>query len=137
MQRRQEIGNIIVAFGCFYFGTSLLEALSLLDLTLILYTPTLSFNAKYISMATTCLSTVIQLLSSNSKTLVSMANPEICPNIHPIESQHVHRSRFCDIIGHNCAKQSIYENVILPLSLSSKTKNKLFCGIRRGAGNVS
>jgi hypothetical protein len=44
--------------------------------------------------------------------------------------------RFDDIVGYCGAKQQLYENVVLPLTLSAEVKAQLFGGIRSGSGNV-
>lgn len=44
---------------------------------------------------------------------------------------------FQEIIGSTEAKQALYENVILPLTLKESSKKKLFTGIRSAGGNVN
>lgn len=43
---------------------------------------------------------------------------------------------FASIIGSTDAKQSLYENVVLPLSISESARKQIFRGIRSGGGNV-
>jgi hypothetical protein len=43
---------------------------------------------------------------------------------------------FSDIIGNDTTKQALYENIVLPLTLSVKIKRQIFAGIRGGSGNV-
>eukprot|EP01038_Epipyxis_sp_PR26KG_P009058 gene9058-12218_t len=43
---------------------------------------------------------------------------------------------FASIIGHDNAKQALYENVILPLTIDKQRKLELFKGIRANIGNV-
>lgn len=48
----------------------------------------------------------------------------------------VHNTKFTDIIGNTVAKESLYENIVLPMLLPPHMKNKLYSGIRSNAGNV-
>lgn len=50
--------------------------------------------------------------------------------------QSSRKLRFDDIVGYCGAKQQLYENVVLPLTLSADVKAQLFSGIRSGSGNV-
>jgi ATP-dependent 26S proteasome regulatory subunit len=43
---------------------------------------------------------------------------------------------FDDVVGNSAAKQALYENVVLPLTLGEDIKARLFSGIRAGTGNV-
>jgi SpoVK/Ycf46/Vps4 family AAA+-type ATPase len=43
---------------------------------------------------------------------------------------------FDSIIGSQDAKLSLYENLILPLSMTTKDRNKIFQGVLSGGGNV-
>ena len=45
-------------------------------------------------------------------------------------------SKFSDIVGNSAAKESLYENVVLPMLLPAEVKRKVFCGIRGNVGNV-
>ena len=57
-------------------------------------------------------------------------------NINNNNNNCTRRILFENIIGNQHAKQSLYENVILPLSFSPSLKKKVFAGIRKGTGNV-
>jgi ATP-dependent 26S proteasome regulatory subunit len=43
---------------------------------------------------------------------------------------------FDDVVGNPAAKQALYENIVLPLTLGEDIKARLFSGIRAGTGNV-
>jgi SpoVK/Ycf46/Vps4 family AAA+-type ATPase len=53
-----------------------------------------------------------------------------------VVSNEILNINFNDIIGHNRAKQSICENVILPLLLANEIRQNVFKGVRGGVGNV-
>jgi ATP-dependent Zn protease len=44
--------------------------------------------------------------------------------------------KFSDIIGCDDAKQSLFENIVLPLTMNKSHRSILFAGIRGGTGNV-
>jgi hypothetical protein len=59
-------------------------------------------------------------------------------NITPIVSmgENRTRTRFVDIVGQDQAKQALFENCVIPLTLSSARLAQFMTGIRGGAGNV-
>ena len=65
---------------------------------------------------------------SSSTTLLSTTSAAAMPPPRKL--------RFDDIVGYCGAKQQLYENVVLPLTLSAEIKAQLFSGIRSGSGNV-
>jgi SpoVK/Ycf46/Vps4 family AAA+-type ATPase len=61
-------------------------------------------------------------------------NIDIC--IDPLVSNKQKVICYDDIIGNDFAKQALKENIMYQFLLPKEVKNKLFTGIRRGAGNV-
>ena len=55
---------------------------------------------------------------------------------NPEDNDEQRQVYFDQIIGCDEAKQSLYENVILPFTVSAETKAKLFTGITRGSSNI-
>jgi hypothetical protein len=54
----------------------------------------------------------------------------------PLSSTSLRAINFSDIVGSDDAKQVLYENVILPLSLPQASRIQLFQGIRSSGGNI-
>ena len=61
-------------------------------------------------------------------------NVDIC--IDPLVSNKQKVICYDDIIGNDFAKQALKENIMYQFLLPKEVKNKLFTGIRKGAGNV-
>ncbi len=46
------------------------------------------------------------------------------------------KMKYSQIIGSDDAKQTLYENIVLPLSLSTSVRQEIFRGVRSSGGNV-
>ena len=74
-------------------------------------------------------------LSSAKSTLDTTQQLEnsstVCPNSCTLKSVN-----FDDVIGNQEAKESLFENVVLPMTLAKELRDQIYVGIRENIGNV-
>lgn len=101
---------------------------------------TCSTNSQDFSTHFTSLDTDTNTNSSRSQQQESSVGlhrsvpPTCSPTQH--ESAMEPTIRFADIVGHEAAKDALYENVVLPMLMPEHMKRQVYCGIRANLGNV-
>lgn len=115
-----------------------LQLSSILHLLFQLFCINSSFKRK-IDLCSQALKIISSNLNQLQESLHSSVREEnkstiIIPSADPII--HRHNINYTNIIGSEDAKQILYENIVLPLSLSNSLRCQLFQGIRSSVGNV-
>jgi hypothetical protein len=118
-----------------------MQALSLVDLVISMYSEhSLRKYSSHLSTCSSALSEIINftahdLCKQKSRDKTSELAMEKDENIS-VSSIEYSEASFADLVGSNSAKQSLYENIVLPLSLSEDMRQKIFQGVRSSGGNV-
>ena len=110
----------------------------LILLSLVELSQSLFPESEYIDVLNTCSDAMhfILSMSANSGDTIPTSPPNNTVAPPPVVPPFTREVTFSSIIGSDDAKQSLFENVILPLSMSEDKRMQIFRGVRSGGGNV-
>jgi transcriptional regulator with AAA-type ATPase domain len=97
---------------------------------------TLYPKSEHCDVLNTCAEAMRTIISVPTLNETSDQQPTELQTTQSMSSSEPSEFTFASIIGSTDAKQALYENVVLPLSITESARRQIFRGIRSGGGNV-